>query len=172
MHENRKIKNKKFPFTIEQLFNEFANLANTSGLHCQDWKRYYRFIRACRYHRFKDTELLRQRLIDTGFSEDYADYLVGIFNHGYEILSTKVPEIAMSLSSYYWTCIYSLLNQKKIKSKFLSMVKKIKPKRIKNDKVSLILEIFPDDPIFKDQISEEIKKAFPEVISVKFSIKP
>jgi len=161
-------KNKKFPFTIECLFNKFVNLANTSVLHPHDWNRYYEFIRACRYHRFKDTELLRQRLVDAGLSEDYADYLVEIFSHGYEILSVKLPEITKSLSSYYYMRIYSLLKRKKFGLKLLPMIKMVKAQRVKNDKISLILEIFSSDPIFKEQISAEIKRTFPEVISVKF----
>lgn len=156
----------QFPFTLEYLFTQFMHLANKSVLHPLDWERFYKFIRACHYHKFKDEELLRNRLIQGGFSEEYADEVVNIFEHSYKILSTPVPTITTSLSLYYWGKIRNIIDPISKQEKIYINVE-VKAK-VKKNKVELNLKCFPDDPFLREKILVEIKRICPEIISIKF----
>ena len=69
----------KLPPKTAEAFYRFADLANTSSLHSNDWKRFYEFVRLSRTKLSQDH--IRSLLIDKGFSIQKSDEISEIYNH-------------------------------------------------------------------------------------------
>src|SRR6266446_7986281 len=87
--------------TMQRAFESFAigpdGNARIGTGHPLDYKRFYAFVRVCRYHhrRLSDVEV-SQLLRAVGFPEDEADEWGSIFDHCYEVLCTPIPQYAIS----------------------------------------------------------------------------
>jgi len=79
----RKLEPKLSPQSTE-LFKRFAVLANKSGLHPLDWRRFYEFVRDSRMRRPLPDEDMVRLLIREGFSEQYACQIAEVYRHLWE----------------------------------------------------------------------------------------
>lgn len=71
----------KLPPHSAQLFRRFTSLANKSGLHPLDWRRFYIFVRDSRMRNELPDENMAQLLIKQGFSEQYASHIAEVYGH-------------------------------------------------------------------------------------------
>lgn len=79
---------------LAPIFKRFAHLANKSGLHPNDWGRYYNFIANCHSLRSRlsdqDVKLL---LVEEGFDTEHASYLADVYRHGRDIIKVHQGSI-------------------------------------------------------------------------------
>jgi hypothetical protein len=71
----------KLPPHSAQLFRRFTSLANKSGLHPLDWRRFYIFVRNSRMRNELPDEDMARLLIKRGFSEQYASHIAEVYGH-------------------------------------------------------------------------------------------
>jgi hypothetical protein len=71
----------KLPPQSAKLFKRFAALANKSGLHPLDWRRFYEFVRDSRMRRPLPDEDMTRLLIKEGFPEQYACHIAWVYGH-------------------------------------------------------------------------------------------
>lgn len=71
----------KLPPQSARLFKRFTTLANKSGLHKQDWGRFYEFVRDSRMRKQLPVEDMEILLIKEGFSEQSARHIAEVYNH-------------------------------------------------------------------------------------------
>lgn len=64
-----------------KLFRRFTSLANKSGLHPLDWRRFYIFVRSSRTRNGLLDEDMARLLIKQGFSEQYASHIAEVYGH-------------------------------------------------------------------------------------------
>lgn len=74
----------KLPPQSTKLFKRFTALANKSGLHPLDWRRFYEFVRDSRMRTQLPDEDIARLLIKEGFSEQYARHIAEIYGHLWE----------------------------------------------------------------------------------------
>lgn len=74
----------KLPPQSTKLFKRFTGLANKSGLHPLDWRRFYEFVRDSRMRRPLPDEDLARLLMKEGFSERYARDIAEVYGHLWE----------------------------------------------------------------------------------------
>lgn len=74
----------KLPPQSAKLFKRFVALANKSGLHPLDWRRFYVFVRDSRMRRPLLDEDMARLLIKEGFPEQYARDIAAIYGHLWE----------------------------------------------------------------------------------------
>ena len=91
----------KLSSTMQRAFDSFARDFDGDAMigtsHPLDCKRFYAFVRVCRYrHRRLLSAEVSQLLRDVGFPEDEADEWGSIFDHCYEVLCTPLPQYAIS----------------------------------------------------------------------------
>lgn len=159
----------RLPFTIEKIFKTFTGFANKSCLHPLDWERFYKFIRACHYHRWKKPDVLEQLLRNEGFTEEYARELTMIFDHSYEVLSTWIPQETISIKSPYIPIIYKIISSNR---DFLELgLENFKAERSKKDEIYLTLEGWSSDKKIKDKFFKELEKKLPPYVKIKDKIK-
>lgn len=73
-------------------FDCFVNSANKSILHPLDWQRFYFFIGHCHATRVHcNPSELRRLLVHAGFSEEYAEKLAEVYDHGRRLLKPGWP---------------------------------------------------------------------------------
>jgi hypothetical protein len=78
------------PPETKKQFKAFVICANKSGLHPNDWERFYRFIRFCHARHVKLSKgTLRYLLGKAGFNNEKAEHLAEVYYHGRKIL--EVP---------------------------------------------------------------------------------
>jgi len=75
----------KLPPQSAKLFNRFTILANKSGLHPLDWRRFYEFVRNSRMRTQLTDEDIARLLIKEGFSEQYARHIAEVYGHLWEL---------------------------------------------------------------------------------------
>ena len=74
----------KLPPQSAKLFKRFTALANKSGLHPLDWRRFYEFVRDSRMRRPLPDEDMARLLIKEGFPEQYACDIAAVYSHLWE----------------------------------------------------------------------------------------
>lgn len=74
----------KLPSRSAKLFKRFTALANKSGLHPLDWRRFYEFVRDSRMRTQLPDEDIARLLIKEGFSEQYARHIAEVYGHLWE----------------------------------------------------------------------------------------
>ncbi|OOE65899.1 hypothetical protein BZG20_10945 [Salinivibrio sp. IB868] len=71
----------KLPPQSQKLFKRFTNLANRTGLHPLDWRRFYEFVRDSRMRKPLSEEDMVFLLNKEGFPEEYAREIAEIYTH-------------------------------------------------------------------------------------------
>ena len=87
--------------TIQRAFDSFAKDHDGNAMigtsHPLDCKRFYEFVRVCRYHHQKLSSVeISQLLRDVRFPKNEADEWGSIFHHCYGVLCTPIPRFAIS----------------------------------------------------------------------------
>lgn len=95
MQGNQSFRIKQLPCRAREKFESFLSTPGIWGqeincLHPLDWQKFYRFIRHCHRHRVKLSRSdVKELLIEANFSEQLAEYLAVVFEHGIALLHHK-----------------------------------------------------------------------------------
>ena len=72
---------------LAKYFDFFVSTSNMSGLHPNDWGRFYNFIAHAHSFRSRLSESdIKRLLVQKGFGEDYAGDLAEVYDHGRRII--------------------------------------------------------------------------------------
>lgn len=87
--------------TMQRAFDSFAigpdGRPMVGASNPRDDERFYAFVRVCHHHRRRLSEIdVSQLLLGVGFPEDEANEWGAIFHHCYGVLSTPLPQYAIS----------------------------------------------------------------------------
>ena len=78
---------RKLSPTLKPIFEHFVHIANKTGLHPNDWGRYYNFISNAHRLRSKLTDMdIKGLLVNEGFYHEYASHLAEVYRHGRDII--------------------------------------------------------------------------------------
>ena len=95
---------------LVKYFEFFVNTSNKSGLHPNDWGKFYGFIANSHSLRSRLTESdVKRLLVQEGFREEYASHLADVYGHGRELIRVYKGTIPQELLDHHRATVKKLM---------------------------------------------------------------